>query len=47
VCYGSDVFGKKEFGVKCDTLVTDMGVPWDDSMLEADWCWGGRAASSE
>jgi hypothetical protein len=43
----SVMFGKQEFGVKCDTEVADMGVPWDYSMLEVDWCWGGRAASSE
>ena len=41
------MFGKKEFGVRYDTEVTDMSVPWHDGMLEADWCWGGRAASSE
>jgi hypothetical protein len=39
--------GKKEFGVKYDTEVTDMGVPRDDGVLEAEWCWGVRAASGE
>jgi hypothetical protein len=47
VCYGSDIFAKKEFRVKYDTEVTDMGVPGDGSVLEADWCWGGRGTSSE
>jgi hypothetical protein len=37
--------GEKEFGVKYDTEVTDMGVPRDD--LEAEWCWGDGAASGE
>jgi hypothetical protein len=40
VFYGSYMSGKKEFGVKYDTEVTDMGVPRDDGVLEAKWCWG-------
>jgi hypothetical protein len=39
--------GKKKFGVKYDTEVTDMGVPRDDNVLEAEWCWGDGAASGE
>ena len=34
--YGSDVSGKKECGVKYDTEVSDMGVPWDEGVLEAE-----------
>jgi len=47
VSYGSDVSGKKEFGVKYDTEVSDMGVPRDEGVLEAEWCWDDRAASGE
>ena len=28
---------KKEFGVKDDTQVTDVGVPWDSRVLKVDW----------
>jgi hypothetical protein len=41
------MFAKKEFRVKYDTEVTDMGVPVDGSVLEADWCWVDRAGSSK
>jgi len=47
VCYGSDVFGKQQFGVEYYAKVTDVGTPWDDYLLEADWERGGRAASGE
>ena len=47
MCYGSDMFGKKEFGVEYNAEVTDVVAPWDDSLLEADWKRGGRAASCE
>ena len=45
MCYGSDMFGKQEIGVEYYAKVTDVGTPWDDSLLEADWERGGRAAS--
>ena len=45
--YGSDVSGKKEFGVKYDIEVSDMGVPRDEGVLETEWCWDDRAASGE
>ena len=38
------MFGKQEFGVEYYAKVTDVGTPWDDSLLEADWERGGRAA---
>ena len=31
--YGSYMFGKKEFGVKCETEISDMRFPRDDSVL--------------
>ena len=43
VGYGIYTFGKKEFGVKCETEISDMRFPRDDSVLE--WCWGSRMAS--
>ena len=45
--YGSNVSGKKVFGVKYDTEVLDMGVPQDEGVLEAEWCWDDRAVSGE
>jgi hypothetical protein len=45
--YRSYMSGKKEFGVKYKTEVTNMSLPRNDSMLEAEWCWGNRTASSE
>ena len=45
--YGSDVSGKEEFGVRCDTEVSHMGVPRDEGVLEAEWCWDDLAASGE
>ena len=45
--YGSYMFGKKEFGVKCETEISDVRFPRDDSVLEVEWCWGSRTASSE
>ena len=45
--YGTSMFGKKEFGVKCETEISDMRFPRDDSVLEVEWCWGSRKASSE
>jgi hypothetical protein len=47
VCYGSDVFGKKEFGVENDAEVADMGAPRDDRELKADWGWDGGTAFGE
>jgi hypothetical protein len=45
--YGSYMSGKKEFGVKYETEVMEMILPRDDSVLETEWCWGNRTASSE
>jgi hypothetical protein len=47
VYYGSCMSGIKEFGVKYETEVTDLSLPRDDSVLEAEWCWGSRTASIE
>ena len=33
----SDMCGKKEFGVKDDTKVTDVGARWDSRVLKVDW----------
>ena len=41
------MFGKKEFGVKCETEISDMRFPRDDSVLEVEWRWDSRTASSE
>jgi hypothetical protein len=41
------MFGEKEFGVENDAKVTDMGAPWDDRMLKADWSWDGGTAFGE
>jgi len=30
----SDMCGKKEFGVKDDTEITDVGAPWDSRVLK-------------
>ena len=38
VGYGSYMFGKKEFGVKCETERSDVRFPRDDSVLEVEWC---------
>ena len=40
------MFGKKEFGVKCETKISDMRFPQDSNVLEVEWCWGSRTASS-
>ena len=47
VCYGSDMFGEKEFGVEYNAKVTDVGAPWDDSLMEVDWEKGSKSASGE
>ena len=47
VCYGSDMFGKQECGVEYYTKVTDVGAPWDDSLMEVDWEKGSKSASGE
>ena len=41
------MFCEKEFGIEYNAKVTDVGAPWDDSLLEADWERGGRAASGK
>jgi len=33
----SDMSGKKEFGVKDDMEVTEVGAPWDGRELKVDW----------
>ena len=43
----SDMCGKKEFGVKDDTEVTDVGVPWDSRVLKVDWGRDRRTAFGE
>jgi hypothetical protein len=39
--------GKKEFGIKYESEVTDVSLPRDDIVLEAEWCWGNRTVSIE
>jgi len=39
--------GKKEFGVKDDTEVTDVGAPWDGRLLKVDWDRDRRTAFGE
>ena len=41
------IFGKKEFGVTCETEISDVRFPRDDSVLEVEWSSGSRTASSE
>ena len=43
----SDMCGKKEFGVKDDTEVTDVGAPWDGRLLKVDWDRDRRTAFGE
>jgi hypothetical protein len=43
----SEMLSKQEFGVKYETEVTDLGLPRNGSMSEAEWCRGDRAAASE
>jgi hypothetical protein len=42
-----EMLSKQEFRVKYETQVTDLGIPRDCSMPEAEWCRGDRAAASE
>ena len=35
--YGGYMFGKKEFGFKCETEISDMRFPRDDSLLDVEW----------
>ena len=43
----SDMCGKKEFGVKDDTKVTDVGAPQDGGVLKMDWGKDRRTAFGE
>jgi hypothetical protein len=42
-----EMLSKQEFRVKHETEVTDLGTPWDDSVLETEWRRGSRTASSK
>jgi len=39
--------GKKEFGVKDDTEVTDVVAPWDSHVLKVNWSRDRRTAFGE